>query len=71
MAARSQRLVAGADGLTDAHSKSPRNDTAMKPLLVACYNSAHEHETLNPSEGQRLSDYVWTIKELIERAAEA
>lgn len=60
--------------LTNAHSKSLRHHTAMQALFVAWYNFARKHETLKgrtPAMASGLSDHVWTIKELIERAAEA
>jgi hypothetical protein len=74
MAARSQRLVAGAGGLADAHSKSLRHHTTMKLLVVACYNLARKHETLKgntPAMASGVSDHVWTIKELIEKAGDS
>ena len=46
---------------------------AMQALFVAWYNFARKHETLKgatPAMASGLSDHVWTIKELIERAAE-
>jgi hypothetical protein len=39
----------------------------MKPLFVACYNLAHEHETLAMASGLRAD--VWTVKELIEQGS--
>ncbi len=59
--------------LTNAHSKSLRHHTAMQALFVAWYNFARKHETLKgntPAMASGLSDHVWTIKELIQRAAE-
>jgi hypothetical protein len=41
---------------------------------VALYNFARKHETLKgttPAMASGLSDHVWTIKEMVERAAEA
>ena len=46
---------------------------ATRALLVAWYNFARKHETLKgktPAMASGLSDHVWTIKELIERAAQ-
>ena len=66
--------MAAAVGLTNGHSKSLRHRMAMKPLFVACYNLAREHEMLKgrtPAMASGLSNQVWTIKELIERVAEA
>jgi IS1 family transposase len=59
--------------LTNAHSKSLRHHTAMQALFVAWYNFARKHEALKgntPAMASGLSDHVWTIKELLERAAE-
>ena len=42
------------------------------PVFVAWYNFARKHETLKgqtPAMASVLTDHVWTIKELIERAA--
>ena len=58
--------------LTNGHSKSLRHHTAMQALHVACYNSTRKNEPLKgatPAMASGLSDHVWTIKELIERAA--
>jgi hypothetical protein len=44
----------------------------MQVLFVAWYNSARKHEVLkgtSPAYASGLTDHVWTIKELIERAA--
>jgi transposase-like protein/IS1 family transposase len=60
--------------LTNAHSKSLKHHAAMQALFVAWYNLCRKHETLKgqtPAMASGLSDHVWTIKELIERAAEA
>ena len=57
--------------LTNAHSKSLRHHTAMQALFVAWYNFGRKHETLKgktPAMASGLTDHVWTIKELIERA---
>ncbi len=63
-----------ADGLTDADSGSLRHHAAMRLLLVAWYNSAREHETLKGNTAamaSNLADHVWTIKQLLERAAQS
>jgi hypothetical protein len=52
--------------------KSLRDHTAMQVLFLAWYNFARKHETLKgatPAMASRLTDHVWTIKELIEKAA--
>jgi transposase-like protein/IS1 family transposase len=57
--------------LTNAHSKSLKHHTAMQSLFVAWYNFARKHEALKgqtPAMASKLTDHVWTIKELIERA---
>jgi hypothetical protein len=57
--------------LTNAHSKSLRHHTAMQALFVAWYNFARKHEAMKgatPAMASGLSDHVWTIKELIEKA---
>jgi transposase InsO family protein len=59
--------------LTNGHSKSLRHHAAMQALFVAWYNFARKHEVLKgqtPAMANGLTDHVWTIKELIERAAE-
>jgi transposase-like protein/IS1 family transposase len=59
--------------LTNAHSKSLKHHTAMQALFVAWYNLCRKHEALKgntPAMASNLTDHVWTIKELIERAAE-
>ena len=60
--------------LTNGHSKSLKHHTAMQALFVAWYNFARKHEALKgqtPAMASNLTDHVWTIKELIERAAAA
>ena len=49
-----------------------RNHTAMQALFVAWYNFGRKNEALRnatPAMASKLTDHVWTIKELIERAA--
>jgi hypothetical protein len=58
--------------LTNAHSKSLKHHTAMQALFVAWYNLCRKHEALKgatPAMASKLTDHVWTIKELIEKAA--
>ena len=46
----------------------------MQALFIAWYNFGRKHEALKgntPGMASGLSDHVWSIKELIERAAEA
>ncbi len=60
--------------LANAHSKSLRRHTAMQALFVAWYNLCRKHEALKgetPAMASMLTDHVWTIKEMIDRAAEA
>jgi hypothetical protein len=45
----------------------------MQALFVAWYNLCRKHEALKgatPAMASKLTDHVWTIRELIERAAE-
>jgi transposase-like protein/IS1 family transposase len=60
--------------LTNAHSKSLKHHTAMQALFVAWYNLCRKHLALKnqtPAMASQLTDHVWTIKELIEKAANA
>jgi hypothetical protein len=60
--------------LTNGHSKSLRHHTAMQALFIAWYNFARKREALKgntPAMASNLTDHVWTIKEMIERAADA
>jgi hypothetical protein len=46
----------------------------MQAPFNAWYNFGRKHEALKgktPAMASKLTDHVWTIKELIERAAEA
>jgi hypothetical protein len=46
----------------------------MQALFVPWYDLYRKHEALNgqtPAMASGLSDHIWTIKELIERAATA
>jgi hypothetical protein len=49
-----------------------KKDGRVWALLAAWYNFARQHESLGkqtPAMVSQLTDRVWTIKELIERAA--
>lgn len=53
------------------HSKSFRHHSAMTSLFIAWYNFCRKHETLGgmtPAMASGLTDYVWTIKELLQAA---
>jgi transposase InsO family protein len=54
--------------------ESLRHHTAMQSLFVAWYNFGRKHEALKgktPVMASKITGHVWTIKELIEKAAEA
>jgi hypothetical protein len=58
--------------LTNAHSKSLKHHVAMQAIFVAFYNFGRKHETLrgqSPAMASKLTDHVWTIRELLENAA--
>jgi hypothetical protein len=59
--------------VSDGGSKSLSYHSAMQGLFLAWYNFARKHEALTgstPAMASGLTEHVWTIKELIERAAE-
>ena len=59
--------------LTNGHSKSLKHHIAMQALYFAWYNFCRGHETLKgatPAMASKLTDKAWTIKELLENAAE-
>jgi len=60
--------------LTNAHSKSAEHHAAMISLFVASYNFCRKHETCGngkhtPAMTAKLTDRVWSIKELLKAAA--
>jgi IS1 family transposase/transposase-like protein len=59
--------------LTNAHSKSLRHHKAMQAIFVAWFNFCRKHETIKqtPAMAAKLVGRQWTIRELIEQAAEA
>jgi IS1 family transposase len=60
--------------LTNAYSKSLKHHVAMQAIFVAFYNFCRKHETLKgatPAMASKLTDSAWTIKQLLENAAEA
>jgi IS1 family transposase len=60
--------------LTNAHSKSHKHHVAMQAIFVAFYNFCRKHETLKgqtPAMASKLTDEVWTIKQLLENAAQS
>ena len=59
--------------LTNAHSKSTRHHEAMIALFIAWYNFCRPNSALGkkttPAMAAGLTDYVWSIRELLENAA--
>lgn len=58
--------------LTNAHSKSHKHHVAMQAIVIAHYNFCRKHETLKgntPAMASKLADRVWTIRQLLENAA--
>jgi hypothetical protein len=59
--------------LTNAHSKSLKHHTAMQALFVAWCNFCRKHETLKgqtPAMASNLADKPWTLRQLLETAAQ-
>jgi IS1 family transposase len=56
--------------LTDGHSKLWRNHEAAIALFFAYYNFCRVHSTIKttPAANAGLTDHVWSVQELIERA---
>lgn len=57
--------------LTNAHSKSLKHHIAMQAIWVSYYNFCRNHETIKqtPAMAAKLADHAWTIRELLENAA--
>jgi hypothetical protein len=58
--------------LANAHSKSGKHDVAMQAIFFAWYNRCWKLEATpgqTAAMANGLSEHVWTINELIERAA--
>jgi hypothetical protein len=59
--------------LTNAHGKALEHHTAMQALFFASYNLCRNHEAIkgqSPAMAAGLTSKVWTVRELLERAAE-
>jgi IS1 family transposase/transposase-like protein len=58
--------------LTNGHSKSPKHHKAMQAIFFAWYNWCRKHETIktSPAVASKLAEKIWTIRELLENAAE-
>ena len=56
--------------LTNAFSKKLRNHEAAISLFITHYNLCRVHETIRMTPAMMLgvTDYIWTIAELIETA---
>ena len=55
-----------------AHERTQHDHTAMQALFTAWYNFGRNHDALKGNTqamASGLSDHVWTIEELIEKAA--
>jgi IS1 family transposase len=58
--------------LTNAHSKSLKHHVAMQAIFVAFYNFTRRHEALGkrtPAMAAGLTDKPWSLRDLIEAAA--
>jgi hypothetical protein len=59
--------------LTNAHSKSPKHPVAMQAIFFAWYNFCRKNETLGektPAMAAGLADHTWTIKVMLDSAAQ-
>jgi transposase-like protein/IS1 family transposase len=56
--------------LTDAHSKKWENHEAMLALFIAYYNWCRVHSTIRttPAVEAGLTDHVWSVQELLDKA---
>jgi IS1 family transposase len=59
--------------LTNGHSKSLKHHVAMQAILFAWYNFVRKHSTVKttPAVASGIEDRAWSLRELIEKAAEA
>jgi IS1 family transposase/transposase-like protein len=59
--------------LTNAHSKSLTHHKAMQAIYLCYYNWCRKHDTLKqtPAQASGLVEKQWTIRDLLENAAEA
>jgi hypothetical protein len=58
--------------LTNTHSKSLKHHKAMQAIFFAWYNWCRKNESINnqtPAMASGLTEKVWTIRELLDRAA--
>jgi transposase-like protein/IS1 family transposase len=58
--------------LTNAHSKGLKQHLAMQAIFFAWYNWVRKHETIKttPAVAAGIADHEWTLRELLERAAD-
>lgn len=58
--------------LTNAHSKSHKHHAAMQAIFFAWYNWCRKHESIktSPAVASKIADKIWTIRELLENAAQ-
>jgi len=58
--------------LTNAHSKSIKHHIAMQNIFFAWYNWSRKHSTIKttPAVASGLAERLWTMKQLLEKAAE-
>jgi len=59
--------------LTNAFSKKLENHEAMIALAIAYYNFCWKHGTLktSPAVAAGLTDHIWSVRELLENAAQS